>query len=246
MAVALLFAVAPAASAGLIGDVTGGVGDALDGGGGGSESSGSESDPSSGSDGGGLGDALGGLTDALDGDEEGSSEPSENPVKKIVGGVSKVFDDTTTELEEAVSDPGGYVGGVTEKVDKTVKKTKRSLKDKRTGKDTGDRSSSASLPSLSPADVFGSHLAAARATDPTKLVLRDPTTDDSPTIEASTPGVFAAIGRVAVEAAEQVAFPLALALLVGTFLMVQNRIDRRDPKLALAPIHSDHELLTFS
>ena len=36
-----------------------------------------------------------------------------------------------------------------------------------------------------------------------------------------------------------VAFPLALALIVGTFLLAQNRLDRRDPRLALAPVGPD-------
>jgi hypothetical protein len=39
------------------------------------------------------------------------------------------------------------------------------------------------------------------------------------------------------------AFPLALALIVLLFVAVQNRIDRRDPKLALAPVAPD--LLRF-
>ena len=40
------------------------------------------------------------------------------------------------------------------------------------------------------------------------------------------------------------AFPLVLILFVIGFLFVQNRIDRKDPKLALAPVGSEH--LTFS
>jgi len=36
-----------------------------------------------------------------------------------------------------------------------------------------------------------------------------------------------------------VAFPLVLALIVGAFLLAQNRLDRRDPRLALAPVGPD-------
>ena len=36
-----------------------------------------------------------------------------------------------------------------------------------------------------------------------------------------------------------VAFPLALGLIVGAFLLAQNRLDRRDPRLALAPVGPD-------
>jgi hypothetical protein len=35
------------------------------------------------------------------------------------------------------------------------------------------------------------------------------------------------------------AFPLALVLIVGAFLLVQDRLDRRDPRLALAPVGPD-------
>lgn len=44
--------------------------------------------------------------------------------------------------------------------------------------------------------------------------------------------------------AQTVAFPLTLILIVLGFLSVQDRIDRKDPKLALAPVGSDY--LTFS
>jgi hypothetical protein len=39
-------------------------------------------------------------------------------------------------------------------------------------------------------------------------------------------------------------FPSILALIVVAFVAVQNRLDRRDPKLALAPIGPD--VLTFA
>ena len=35
------------------------------------------------------------------------------------------------------------------------------------------------------------------------------------------------------------AFPLALLIIVGAFLLVQDRLDRRDPRLALAPVGPD-------
>jgi len=47
------------------------------------------------------------------------------------------------------------------------------------------------------------------------------------------------IGRVVSAAAKHVGFPLALALIVIAFLLIQNRLDQSDPKLALAPIKPD-------
>ena len=45
------------------------------------------------------------------------------------------------------------------------------------------------------------------------------------------------------EAAKDFAFPLLLTILVGAFLAIQHRFDRRDPKLVLAPL--DHDYLSF-
>jgi hypothetical protein len=51
--------------------------------------------------------------------------------------------------------------------------------------------------------------------------------------------------RAAVETAHEFAFPMGLALMVIVFLVVQNRIDRDDPKLAVAPVTSAQETLAF-
>jgi hypothetical protein len=48
-----------------------------------------------------------------------------------------------------------------------------------------------------------------------------------------------AIGRVA----GPIGFPIVLAALVMAFAIVQDRLDRKDPKLALAPLEPD--ILTF-
>jgi hypothetical protein len=66
------------------------------------------------------------------------------------------------------------------------------------------------------------------------------TQDVSTTI---SPGGFFDRFPLAIEAAKRLAFPLALALIVLLFVAVQNRIDRKDPKLALAPVAPD--LLRF-
>lgn len=50
--------------------------------------------------------------------------------------------------------------------------------------------------------------------------------------------------REALDAARRFSLPLSLVALVVAFLVVQSRVDRRDPKLAAAPITDD--LLGFS
>lgn len=57
------------------------------------------------------------------------------------------------------------------------------------------------------------------------------------------PALTATVTKLLADAVETAAFPLLLLLIVLLFLTIQDRIDRRDPKLALAPIRS--EALTF-
>jgi large repetitive protein len=105
--------------------------------------------------------------------------------------------------------------------------------------------------------------------DPGSVVIRDPGIDDSriprpapvpgpvvpapdggptttTTIDPGPPappaGIITQAGRVVTEASRRAAFPLLLLGLVFLFLVIQNRIDRRDPKLAEAPVHAGDEL----
>ena len=56
---------------------------------------------------------------------------------------------------------------------------------------------------------------------------------------ASRSTILGRLGEVAAAAAVAIGFPVLLALIVFAFLMLQGRIDRRDPKLALAPVKPD-------
>jgi hypothetical protein len=56
------------------------------------------------------------------------------------------------------------------------------------------------------------------------------------------PGLLRRIARVAAEVGKRSAFPSSLLVLVLAFLSLQNRIDRRDPKLALAPVYPTPDL----
>ena len=47
------------------------------------------------------------------------------------------------------------------------------------------------------------------------------------------------------EVAAKLAFPMALLVMVGAYLVLHGRIGRKDPKLALAPVDAEQELLTF-
>ena len=57
--------------------------------------------------------------------------------------------------------------------------------------------------------------------------------------------LFGALGDAAGWAArnaDKTGFPLLLLLIVIGYMAFQNRLDRRDPKLALAPVHADRDL----
>lgn len=51
--------------------------------------------------------------------------------------------------------------------------------------------------------------------------------------------------EAAVAVAEQFTFPLALTVAVIVYLVVQGHVDRRDPKLRLAPQHIRETVLRF-
>ena len=54
------------------------------------------------------------------------------------------------------------------------------------------------------------------------------------------------LSAAAAATAERYSFPLVLALIVLAFVALQGRIDRRDPKLRLAPLDSKHDVMAFS
>ena len=55
-----------------------------------------------------------------------------------------------------------------------------------------------------------------------------------------------ALTEAAVEAAKKFAFPIMLSILVACFMLIQDRVDRKDPKLALAAVDTDQDWLSFA
>ncbi|MDQ3757393.1 MAG: hypothetical protein M3394_06070 [Actinomycetota bacterium] len=69
--------------------------------------------------------------------------------------------------------------------------------------------------------------------------------DVAPAAAEQAPAI-ARLRQVTLPAARQFGFPLGLAALVLAFLAVQGRLDARDPKLAIAPLSVDDDLMPFS
>jgi hypothetical protein len=53
------------------------------------------------------------------------------------------------------------------------------------------------------------------------------------------------LARTAGAAVQEFAFPLTLAIAVLLFLLFQGELDRRDPKLAYAPVDSTKDMVSF-
>jgi hypothetical protein len=62
----------------------------------------------------------------------------------------------------------------------------------------------------------------------------------------ASPISLRALSDAALTTAHKLSFPLGLTLLVVAFLAIQGRLDRRDPKLRLAPVDSKHDLVPFT
>lgn len=88
-----------------------------------------------------------------------------------------------------------------------------------------------------------------------------PVRPTAPSVSVDPIGAAGVVGQVVTAAVEQVArvvrpeaavaiateftFPLALALAVLGYLLIQGHVDRRDPKLRVAPQHVVETLLPF-
>ena len=55
----------------------------------------------------------------------------------------------------------------------------------------------------------------------------------------------AGLATLATQTVKAFAFPLLLAVLVGLYCLVQHWLDRKDPKLSMAPVHAKHDLARF-
>jgi hypothetical protein len=213
---------------------------------------------------------VGGVTDPLVGGgtnsgaaDDGSGDPGSSnpgPLDGVTGTVDQVVDhttqsahDTVTEVDNTVGNVGG--GTVGETVDTVTGAVERTAglsghsgarSNDRDGRQKDARTAS-SGPSTS-AEVLGRDFAAAMQADAQKIKDLQET---SPVAFATSgtdshESVISQIGKIVAEAAQQAVFPVLLVLMVLAFLTVQNRIDSRDPKLALAPVDSEHDLLSFT
>lgn len=175
-------------------------------------------------------------------------------VKPITGTVDEV--EKKTGLDDGSDDDGGTggtVGGVVNTLlpsggssgGKEPRKSPK--KQKSSGPARGGTrvaapatSSSSSIPS------FGSVTLAARAERAARGLGRSQIEPAAAFTQEPRQTLFDDFVQGLTEAAGRLGFPLLLTLMVIAFLVVQGRVDHRDPKLALARVSSEQDYLSFS
>jgi hypothetical protein len=205
------------------------------------------------------------VIDAVD-DIAGDVTGTENPIQETVEDVVKTIDDTVDDAEETVDDvvdrAGGRVNDVVDAVDEAtggavgdvVGGGQGGNGDPGTGAGPGARSPNEG--SLTPNDLVMSraHRRSQRAARDASLsaepAMSSATTGTGQTETAVTtsaePGLGERLREAALDASKKLAVPLALMLVVLGYLIAQYWADRKDPKLVLAPVDADHDLLSFS
>jgi hypothetical protein len=177
---------------------------------------------------------LGCLTEAVEDVTEVVEDTAHGGVELVddtVESVPELVDDTEKEVEEAPELVSDTVDDVTNSegppvpVSETDPGDDPVRREQRSGPSEG-RAAPAGRESLSPVSV---------------TPLREPVVGPvrPSTIRSSAPGLLERIGEAAAVAARQLSFPLALSLIVVAFVLFQNYLDRKDPKLAVAPIAAD-------
>jgi hypothetical protein len=165
-------------------------------------------------------------------------------VKEVLGAAKEKVDETTGDTTGAVGDTAsGVVGAVEKTVDGLLgndggpnpgggpKPGGGDGADRPRGRDNAGRGRRA--------ESLGTRRLEPREPSIDVVFRRDSTGLDWPTLNPPDAGAL----RRAVGAAAKMAFPILLASMVLAFLLIQNHLDRKDPRLASAPLGPD--LLTF-
>jgi hypothetical protein len=165
-------------------------------------------------------------------------------VGEVVTDVGDTVDDTVDEGTDIVDETAdGVVGSVDDVVDPDGASPGPSSDggggdSPGRAEDRGARQGSTGAGSRGDADAGTAD--ARRPREPARAAFRAPSAGDPERT------VIQRLQRALTQGGEAFAFPLALLLLVGGFLLLQSKFDRSDPKLALAPVDTRDDVLPFS
>ncbi len=213
--------------------------------------------------------AIGGVVDEVTETVEEVTDTGggmNDTVEETVDPVTDTVDDVTGPVEETVNDVrdelGNNGGGLAERVGGVLEEvlggSSQAPGDPATaptgasgvGPNAGGSGSTGAVPTdvkglrtgsstdaaTVPIDGFAANLVAAGDA---------PFASEAARTDPAGPSLVERIARSASEVAGRIAFPMLLALAVAAFIVVQNHIDRKDPKLALAAVDAEEDLLGF-
>jgi hypothetical protein len=192
------------------------------------------------------------LTDVVDEVADGAGDVADD----TVDGVTDVVDDTVDVVDETVNGGPGIVEDGTGVIENTVDQGEETVKDvvddvvgadetpvPVPDPDNGTEPGRDQTPGGAGGGAFPRGL---EPPAPPSPVLQIPVPISTTGVSArgaaapsDGPGLLDRLGGAAAAAARQLSFPIALSLVVVAFVLFQNYLDRKDPKLAVAPIAAD-------
>jgi hypothetical protein len=183
-------------------------------------------------------DAVEGTVETVEGVVDDAVDAVENTVENVTDAVDDVLGTVDDTVDDVIDDVVGEPDDATPTPpEEEVAGEAPASGDGRTG--SGDPAATGGAPDRGPPNVEGrpaaDHLASAfgdaagGGPDAGAAAAIRSAPSDAPGVGGFDAGALAAT----------VAFPAVIALAVATFLAIQNRLDRRDPKLAIAPVGPD-------
>ena len=166
---------------------------------------------------------------------------------KVVQGVKQGTDEATGGWTEPVTDP--IVDGITQTLDLTPggESDGRGKKKNKKGNDHAERPAGSNPFGEQMSDIANyERSVAALAAREDARVIDNEVNQAASFVPPEFPSLGERLAQAALEAAKAFTFPAILIGLVVGFILMQNRIDHKDPKLAFAPVSSDQEYLSFT
>lgn len=166
--------------------------------------------------------------------------PAAPPVDQCAQNPQSCLPGETPRVDQCVSDPGSCLSGGPDEEQPDG-----------TGED--DDGPGSAVPGRKKGTPSGPGGSASQREGPAGFVTLDPVAEVAPDDQSPVASALGGpdgsaleqLGRGLADAARRFAFPLGIAALVAAFLVVQGRFDRREPKLAAAPVDSRDDLVIY-
>jgi hypothetical protein len=194
-------------------------------------------------------DTVDGTAGALGRNADTATETEEGPIKDTTDTVADEIDDATGGESKPVTDQVRKVGSETlAPVDDVIEDTLGGADERDPAVNSGGTDglldgsggNRTDDSGISGARVRGTRIG--RSVETRRSSNRGDVLIPSTQLDTSTGDSLA---DQATRIAQKIAFPLVLLILVAAFLLLQSRLDKKDPKLALAPVDADDQYLTF-